>query len=254
MRLGVIIAGLFSAATATGCGKPISEAAQAQFQKAQQAFDSAQSPDDFLRVAGMYQQLVAAGIHSGAVFYNQGNAYMRAGRRGRAIACYRQAQRYRPRDPLLDANLRFAIGSDQVRPPRPLIEYVLFWQDWISYPNKFRLSLLAAAIAAASGLAGLVSRASVWNRAALAVLAITLAVGFSALYDWYRFELVTHGVITSKSVVARKGNAESYEAAFTQPLVEGTEVLVLDRRGDWVQIQLAPGQEGWVPSADVVLF
>ena len=46
-----------------------------------------------------------------AVLYNQGNAWMRAGATGRALAAYRQAQRYRPRDPYLAANLQNALAA-----------------------------------------------------------------------------------------------------------------------------------------------
>ena len=91
------------------------------FQAAQQAFDKAQTPDDFLRAASLYQEILDAGLVSGAVLYNQGNAFLRGGHRGRAIACYRQAQRYRPRDPWLDHNLRCALGPGYTAPKRAIL-------------------------------------------------------------------------------------------------------------------------------------
>ena len=48
---------------------------------------------------------------SGAVLYNQGNAFMQAGQRGRAIAAYRQARRYLGPDLFLEANLAYALGN-----------------------------------------------------------------------------------------------------------------------------------------------
>ena len=41
---------------------------------------------------------------------------MKAKQTGRAIAAYRQAQRYIPRNPYLDANLQFALGAGAFRP------------------------------------------------------------------------------------------------------------------------------------------
>ena len=76
----------------------------------------------------------------------------------------------------------------------------------------------------------------------------------SAAYDWFRFETIRRGVITADGVVARKGNAESYEPAFTQPLPEGTEFQLLERRDDWLLIRLPGAKEGWVTSDRAVVY
>ncbi len=49
-----------------------------KFQAAQAAFDRASKPEDFEKAALMYQELIEDGAVSGAVFYNQGNAWMKA--------------------------------------------------------------------------------------------------------------------------------------------------------------------------------
>ena len=53
------------------------------------------------------------------MYYNLGNAYFRAGEYGRAIAAYRKAKPYRPRDPYLEANLRQALSVAPGRLPEP---------------------------------------------------------------------------------------------------------------------------------------
>lgn len=247
-----LIAALFAALV--GCGKSLDPTAATVFQQAQQAFDSARSPTDYLLAASLYQKLVDQGMESGAVFYNQGNAYMRGGQRGRAIACYRQAKRYLPRDPRLDANLQFALGNETSRSAKPLMEYVIFWQDWLSYPGKFQLSAAAGSLTLMLGLIGLFHKAAWLRRAAVASLAVTFVLGGSAIYDWYRFERVRHGVVTNREVTARKGNAESYEPALTSPLHEGTEFIVIEPRGNWLLVRLAGGQEGWLKSSEVVTY
>ena len=85
-------------------------------------------------------------------------------------------------------------------------------------------------------------------------LCITVAVVISAAYDWYRFSHVKHGVVIGTEVIARKGDSESYQPAFTKPLEEGTEFLWLDQRGGWTQLRLEGTQDGWVPSKDVVVY
>ena len=106
---------LFGLATvllvASGCTAAPEAELVRKYQRALETFDQAAAPEDYLRSAALYQEIIDRGVVSGALLYNQGNAYMRAGQRGRAIACYRQAARYRPRDPQLQANLQLALGS-----------------------------------------------------------------------------------------------------------------------------------------------
>jgi tetratricopeptide (TPR) repeat protein len=237
-----------------GCGRSLDPATEAAFLQAQQGFDSAKSPTDFLLAASLFQKIRDQGLESGAVYYNQGNAYMRGGQRGRAIACYRQAKRYLPRDPRLDANLQFALGGTTRQTGRPLLEYVFFWQDWLSYSGKFQLSALFAALTLVLGLTALLAPQRIWRQGALFGLAVTFIFSCSALYDWYRFDHLQHGVVTTREATAHKGNADSYEPALTAPLPEGTEFTVVERRGDWVLGRLPAGQEGWLKASEVVTY
>ncbi len=239
----------------TGCGGRVEPAIFAQVQRAQEAFAEAERPADFLRVAAQYQEMLDSGLRSGAVLYNQGNAFMRAGQRGRAIACYRQACRYRPRDPYLAANLAAALSPVTTdRPRKPFVEYILFWQDWISYPEKVRIDMGAAVVTFVLAVVGLYWRPRLLNRAALAMLLVTAVLAASVAYDWYRVDVLERGVVVAKQVTARKGDAESYAPAFTQALPEGAEFVVVERRGDWLLIELPGTQQGWIDASSAVTY
>ncbi len=254
LRIGVV-AILFVLLGCAGCSPSVDLEVARAFQEAQKTFDEADSPEDFLRAAGLYQSILDRGVVSGVVLYNQGNAYMRAGRRGRAIAAYRQAQRYRPRDPYLESNLSFALGTENpAGRRRPVVEYLLFWQDWLSYPEKARLTAAAAVVTFVLAVAGLFWHRRLLTRLAIGVLALTLLLAFSTGYDWYRYDYVVHGVVVQDEVIARKGNAASYEPAFTEALTEGTEFRLVEARGDWLLIRLPGGQEGWVERGAVVVY
>ncbi len=73
-------------------------AGRAIFRPCKKAFDSASKPEEFVKVAAMYQELLEPPNRfiSGEVYYDLGNAWMRAKQPGRAIAAYRQAERYLP--------------------------------------------------------------------------------------------------------------------------------------------------------------
>ncbi len=244
-----------SLVASSGCGGRVDPAMFSHFQRAQDAFDQARQPDEFLRVAAQYQEILDTGLVSGAVLYNQGNAFMRAGEHGRAVACYRQAVRYRPRDQNLVKNLEYALEGVATEPPRrPLVLYILFWQDWVSYPEKILIDTLAGILTFLLALSGMFWRPRLMNLLAIAGFLLTLVFAVSAAYDWYRFDLVNRGVVVKDGAIARKGDAESYAPAFTKALPEGSEFRSLEGRGDWVLIELPGAQQGWIRMDNAVVY
>jgi tetratricopeptide (TPR) repeat protein len=238
-----------------GCAPRADLGAAQKFEAAQKAFDAAVGPDDFQRAAARYQEIVDSGIRSGAVYYDLGNAWMRAKQPGRAIVAYRQAQRYLPRSRDLQENLRNALGRNDVAPHESLWETIFFWQNWLSYPEKFYAAAAAVCLTFLGGVAVLLfPRRRIWKRLALAGIALSLLLIASAAYDWYRFDYLVHGVVVQSEVTARKGNGENYAPAFNEKLAEGTEFRVEERRGDWLLIRLSGGQEGWIPDKTAVTY
>lgn len=237
----------------SGCSQPLDLDSSRLFQEAEKTFAAARSPEDFLRAAALDQEILDRGQISGAILYNQGNAFVRAGQRGRAIACYRQASRYRPRDPLLEANLSYVLGSQPLA-RRPVIEYLLFWQDWVSYPEKFCLAAVGVGITFLLAMAALFVRRQLLWRLVLLGLGVSFVLVSSAGYDWYCYEWKVHGVIVAKKTVVRKGNAESYEPALVAPIEEGTEFSLVEQRGNWLWIHLPGNQEGWIPNEAAVVY
>lgn len=246
---------IFVAGLLPGCRPSVDPALYGKFQSAEAAFEESQTPEEFRRVAALYQEILDSGVVSGAVLYNQGNAFMRAKMPGHAVAAYRRAQRYRPNDPYLAANLANAkAGAAGMENRKPLVEYVLFWQDWISLPAKFQLSSgCALATLVLAGIGVWWSRRAFLRLGTLALL-VTIAMTVSATYDWYRFLHLKHGVLVAEGVIARKGNGDSYEPAFTAELDEGTEFLVQEERGDWLLIRLSGDQEGWIRRVEAVVY
>ena len=238
----------------SGCGQPLDLDSARTFQDAEKVFSQAKSADEFLKAAAMDQEILDRGQLSGAVLYNQGNAFMQAHERGRAIAAYRQARRYLGPDPFLEANLTYALGNQPAVSRRPLVEHLLFWQDWISYPAKFQLAAAGIGLTFLLAVTMLLVRQPWLTRVTLVALLISLVLIFSAAYDWYRYQWKVRGVIVEKQAIVRKGNAESYEPALTAPLDEGAEFDLVERRTDWLLIRLAGEQEGWIPDRAAVIY
>lgn len=238
----------------SGCGSPPDLATSRLFQSAEKSFSDAESPEDFAEAAAVYQEMLDNAFRSGSVFYNQGNAWMQAGETGRAIAAYRQAKRYLPRDPYLDANLRTALAGAQLQPDRSLLDYVFFWQAAVSYSEKLIITTVLLAIVLLFAVAYQLNRQRIAvKRTMYAFLMLLILSGAAVGRDWQKYEKTVRGVMTTESN-ARKGDSETYEPAFTQALSDGTEFEVITRRNAWIHARFGQTGTGWISSRDCVTY
>jgi len=249
------LAAALGLALATGCRREADLAAVDLFAAANGELAQATTADDCRAAAARYEQLLVQGGENGAVLHALGNAWFRAGEKGRAIAAWRRALLHRPRDPGLRANLAQArVGL----PPQesPLIDELLFWRDDMSYGEQawlmtggVALACLARLLARRGTRSGAVANRVAWSAGVVAAVA-TLAFARTVA----EVEFTRHGAVAAKELVVRKGDAESFEPALTEPLRDGTELRVVGERGGWLEVELAGGLSGWVEAARVVTW
>jgi len=225
------------------------------FLRALEIFDAARSPQEYAESAALLQSLLSDGFRNGAVYYNLGNAWFRAGQYGRAIAAYRKAKAYRPRDPYLDANLRQALSVAPGRlsePPPAWWTHVLFWSGWFSLPEKVYATFAVVLLAAAAAIAALMFRRPrvYWLCAALGLGAVVLGVDAGLAY--LDVASSRHAVVTDETI-ARKGIGKDYEPAFDQPLKDGAEFTILSENGDWIFGHFEGIGDGWLRREHVAL-
>ncbi len=228
---------------------------QRTFVRALEIFDAAKTPQQYRESAALLESLLADGFRNGAVYYNLGNAYYRAGQHGRAIAAYRKAKPYRPRDPYLEANLRQALSTAPGRlpePPPPWWRPVFFWSDWLSFPEKVYGTFAATFLAALAASAGLMLRKKVGYGISTALLLTGAILGFDTALTYSDVSGSRRGVVTSETI-ARKGIGKDYEPAFDQPLKDGAEFTVLSVNGDWIFGHFEGIGDGWLRRDHTVL-
>lgn len=225
-----------------------SETRERTFLKALELFDAAKSPQDYRASARELESILADGFKSGAVYYNLGNAYYRAGEYGKAILNYRKAKPYRPQDPYLAANLQQALAVAPGRLPEPAPPWwthVFFWTDWLAFPTKVRMTGVGCILAAITiALAVLLHRPRLYLLTAVLLL-VSLAFGVDAGLRQAEVNGSRRAVITGETI-ARKGTGQSYEPAFDQSLRDGAEFNVLSETNDWTFGHFEGIGDGWV--------
>jgi len=199
------------------------------------------------------------GVRNGKLYYNIANVYFRKGELGRAILNYRRAARLIPADSNLRENLDYArslrLDKIEVKSEKRLLETLFFWH--YTWPTKVRF-LLFVLFFDLAWLLLIIARLAPGSpglRVGTAVCVILCAAMIvSASIGSARIALVKEGVVTAAEVVARKGDGESYQPSFTDPLHEGTEFTLMELRGGWSHIRLLDGRDCWIKATDAEII
>jgi hypothetical protein len=210
------------------------------------------------RAIELYVALLDRGYENGHVHYNLGNAYLRNGELGRAIASYRRAQLFLPRDQDVMANLAFARKStkDALAPPEPgpVLSTLFFWHYGLSRAE------LGTALVVLNVLFWAILVLRVYRRGSevlrwvlIVLLLLVLAVGVSfAVHLLVPAEVA---VVVPQEIEVRSGTSVDDLVLFK--LHAGTEVRVVDRREGAVRIALPEDGEGvrggWIAAEEAEL-
>ena len=208
------------------------------FAKANTAFAAGQ----FKSAIQQYQAVVQSGEWSANLFYDLGNAYFRDSDFGRAILNYKRALQLDRNHPEADANLQ--IARDQTHAleltPAPL-------ENYLNFAGAKSFAIVAAILFWGTIILLILRRRRVvWMTIGLL---LTASCGFAA----YKLESGTRGqavaVIVGDNVEARVATADSAKSVLALP--SGSEVVILQERGDWSYAALPNDLRGWISTKAV---
>lgn len=251
---GVLLA---AASDPGGEQRQLLQEANDYFHQANDAKDPALARPLYQKSLLRFERLLQEGVRNGKLYYNIGNVYFRLDDLGRAVLNYRRAEQYRPGDENLRQNLAFALsrqpdkleGKEEAR----ILQTLFFWHYDLGLGT--RLALFAV------GYGGSWLCACLWlfwrrpfTQSGLALsLFLLVAFGGSLLAERLGGE-GRRGVLVAAEVVGRKGDGQSYQPSFEQPLHAGLDFLLREDRGQWRQIELRDGRRCWVEAESTELL
>jgi hypothetical protein len=229
-----------------------------EFERGKQAKDDvAASSKHFTRAADLFAELQQRGVRNPALYLNQGNAELLAGRLGQALLAYHRGLQLAPNDATMRdhrdyARTRVRFASAVGRQPTSA------WPPWLPQPTMTFTAIVFFLCYGLTWIAFTRWRMTRERRPLLigsALLALTMLAGIGA---WYLREQEAREerepfvvVAAADGTALQRGNGESYPRLMSLP--QGLEARRLHERGDWLQIQLATGEIGWVRRADVLI-
>lgn len=218
----------------------------------------AYSEGNFALASECWLSIVESGKESPSLYYNIGNAFFRLGNYPKAILHYEKALKLDPSYSDARNNLEFSQGFVQDR-IEPVPEFILkslarklcYRAGSGTWAVAF-LVLLAIALAMALlfALGSTSARRRTGFFTGLAALVLSLcALGFSL---WQKSDYVnSDGAIVMSPVASVKASPSDNAAKSLFLIHEGTKVKILDEVGQWKNISLADGRQGWVESKDL---
>jgi hypothetical protein len=209
--------------------------------------------DFYARALLRFNRLVEeGGVRNGKLFYNIGNINFLFDDIGRAILNYRRAEQYIPNDPNLAKNLAYArnLRQDNLEiKDQKKIQQTLFFFHY-DFGTRTRLILFGIAYVFFWIFAGI----KIFSHRPYTSWVLTISLFFALLFgtslyvEQYQSTSNLEGVILAPEVIARQGDADSYQPSFEDPIHAGTEFMLLEDRGAWWQIELPDGRNCWIPA------
>lgn len=235
--------------------------ARANEQKA--LFDSAAvyySNNQFENAIASYEKIIEQGFESAELYFNLGNAYYKSNKFAMAIVNYERAIKLEPNDSDIEFNLRLA-NTHVVDKIEVIPQFFLssWWDKLIQLmsANNWAIISLASFVMGLFALllfflshSTFVRRFSFWVGVLIIVVSV-FTFSFARKQNWLA-ENEPDAVIITPSVVVRSAPSDSGTELFL--IHEGLKISVTDKLGEWREIRLSDGNEGWVKLNDLVII
>ncbi len=210
--------------------------------------------EDFDAAISIYNTIAEQGLLSEKLYFNMGNTYYKQGDIAKAILYYQRARKLSPTDDDVLYNLKVAQAQTKDR-----IEQIpeFFLKSWnhsleslLGCTGWTVLSLIAIALLFTAVIVFLLSSDVRARKVGFAVAIISFALAIiSTLYasSQRNYMLDDSGaVVMSRTLSVKSSPDKSATDLFV--LHEGTTLKIKQRMGDWCNITIADGKEGWVES------
>lgn len=226
-------------------------AAQPDSRQLMEEANNAYQKGSYDRAIEVYEQILASGAHSVAVYYNLGNAWFKAGNPARAILNYERALLLDPSDEEVAENLEF-VRTQIPAEPEPLPAFFLYawWQTGLQF--------FSATVWGTIGLILLWLAAGGWSLWLLGRTRKIKKLGFMAGFAGILLVILPFALSFGRKNFEKSGTyAILIEAAelhiapdeasqLVLPLEKGWKVRRIENFEDWSKVKLGNGDEGWI--------
>lgn len=213
--------------------------------------------EKYREAAELYESVLSENLVSHGLYYNLGNCYYRLGENARAILNYERALVLKPGDRDVRHNLLMAerqiVDKTEILPE-------LFFVRWYKNLTASLSADLWAYIAVVLFVCFLsmvalflysstVSRKKIGFVAGICILLCVLLVMNFASTQYNRMEKEAYAIVMAPTVTVRGAPDQGGTSLFV--IHEGLKINMIEKLGQWVNIRLSDGNEGWMPADEL---
>lgn len=218
------------------------------------------SQGEYEKAIEMYQSILQSGLESAAVYYNLGNAFYKSGKLPEAILNYERALLLSPQDNDIRYNLELAYEQTADKIDKIELFFLTKWftsirnlndsDGWAIYSIvTFIIFLIGAGFYLFGKNSG--TKKVAFSAAIIFLLSTITFYGFSS-YQKDKLVNRTHAIIFTPTVNIKSSPDQSGTNLFV--LHQGTKVELISKLGEWWNIRLEDGNEGWIHESDIEII
>jgi tetratricopeptide (TPR) repeat protein len=218
------------------------------------------SEENYATAAEQLQYLYNEGYTNFEVCYNLGNAYYKTKDVASAILYYERAKQIKPNNNDVNHNIEVAnkLTIDKIE-TIPEMFYTRWWNSftyiftpktWIII-NVVLLGLFLLVISSII-LSKKVYRKKVCIWISLVLLLLFIVTTCVCVTCNAKYDKNDQAIVFTQTRVAKSSPTESSIDLFV--VHRGTKVRINDKVGDWIEIVLSNGKQGWIKEADVQII
>ncbi|MCQ2183137.1 MAG: BatD family protein [Bacteroidales bacterium] len=256
-----VVAGITPVLIALLLGNPVDASADSYIDSLWVAGTSAYAEGYWEEAAQAWSTIRAGGLESPELYYNIGNAYFKSGDISHAILNYERALKLDPSYADARFNLEFANARIQDKievVPEFFLEAWGRKACWLLPSNIWAiLFIVGLAITLALALMFVLGRNSRSRKigffAGIVMLILSLVALDFALWQRSDYRNADKAIVV-RAVASVKSSPSGDASTDLFILHEGTKVTILDSVGEWLNVELSDGRQGWLRSSELEII
>ena len=214
------------------------------FRDANELYDHQKYKDAII----LYDSIQQEGLESSELFYNMGNAYYKLKKWPQSILYYERTLKNNPNyeDAIHNLSLAQLKIIDKIE-PIPQLFYQKWWKNIYTLTSVNIWALLCIIFLWLGLILFIITKLTkpFLNKNYFLIFVLCSIFSFSLSHSEHQQNVNTkHAIIYSASVVIK--SAPSYTSTDIFTLHAGSKVQITDQIGNWIHIQLANGNKGWM--------
>ena len=204
------------------------------------------SNQNFSAAILLYDSIVSNGLESSELYYNLGNCYYKKQEWANAIWNYEKSLSLKIRiNTLENLELTKQNITDKIE-PLPQLFYKEWWDNTINSLSLRMWQILTLFCIWTILIIQIINRFVEYKKYyLLSFLNIALIILLSITFSSYQKNYKTiKAIVFSSSANVNSAPTENSKNLFS--LHSGTKIIVLDNIGDWINIKIEDGKDGWI--------